>query len=422
MAFLDETSLFVASGKGGDGAASFHSEPYKPRGGPDGGDGGNGGSVILQVARGVRDLSELAAHPHRRAEPGKPGRRANRSGGNGKDLVVPVPDGTVVRDERGFVADLVGEGARVVVARGGQGGRGNAALSGPHNRVPRNAEAGQPGEDRSLELEVRTIADVGLVGLPNAGKSTLLAALTAATPKVAAYPFTTLGPNIGVAEGEERFVIADVPGLIEGAHEGRGLGLRFLRHVSRCSVIAYVVDLSSAEPATDLATVKAELLAYDPALMERAEVVVATHSDLLDEHERSAALGALAATEPVVVSGVTGEGIELLAVRLSELAGDQAAQGPVQKPRAVVLRPGREEFTVTKEGPRFRVAGRFVERWVAETDLDEPREVGALQKKFLKEGIERMLQKAGARRGDEVVIGDTAFEFIPADGPVEGGS
>ena len=416
MAFLDETPLFVASGKGGDGAASFHSEPYKPRGGPDGGDGGNGGSVILQVARGVRDLSELAARPHRKAEPGKPGRRANRSGGNGKDLIVPVPDGTVIRDERGFVADLVGEGARVVVARGGKGGRGNAALSGPYNRVPRTAEAGEPGEEHRLELEVRTIADVGLVGLPNAGKSTLLAALTAATPKVAAYPFTTLGPNIGVAEGDERFVIADVPGLIEGAHEGRGLGLQFLRHVSRCSVIAYVVDLSSVDPAADVATVRAELNAHDPALMDRAEVVVATHVDLMDEQERSAALAALAADDAVVVSGVTGEGIEVLATRLSELTGEQAAQGPVQKPRAVVLRPGREEFTVTKEGARFRVSGRFVERWVADTDLDEPAEVVALQKKFLKEGIERMLQKAGARRGDEVVIGDTAFEFIPAEG------
>ena len=416
MAFLDETPLFVASGKGGDGAASFHSEPYKPRGGPDGGDGGKGGSVILQVARGVRDLSELAARPHRKAEPGKPGRRANRSGGNGKDLIVPVPDGTVIRDERGFVADLVGEGARVVVARGGKGGRGNAALSGPYNRVPRTAEAGESGEEHRLELEVRTIADVGLVGLPNAGKSTLLAALTAATPKVAAYPFTTLGPNIGVAEGDERFVIADVPGLIEGAHEGRGLGLQFLRHVSRCSVIAYVVDLSSVDPAADVATVRAELNAHDSALMDRAEVVVATHVDLMDEQERSAALAALAADDAVVVSGVTGEGIEVLATRLSELTGEQAAQGPVQKPRAVVLRPGREEFTVTKEGARFRVSGRFVERWVADTDLDEPAEVVALQKKFLKEGIERMLQKAGARRGDEVVIGDTAFEFIPAEG------
>jgi len=416
MAFLDETPLFVASGKGGDGAASFHSEPYKPRGGPDGGDGGNGGSVILQVARGVRDLSELAAHPHRKAEPGKPGRRANRLGGNGKDLVVPVPDGTVVRDERGFVADLVGEGARVVVARGGKGGRGNVALSGPHNRVPRTAESGQVGEEHRLELEVRTIADVGLVGLPNAGKSTLLAALTAATPKVAAYPFTTLGPNIGVAEGDNRFVLADVPGLIEGAHEGKGLGLRFLRHVSRCSVIAYVVDLSSEAPAIDLATVRAELKAFDPALMERAEVIVATHVDLMDEQERKEALADLPLADTVAVSGVTGEGIQLLAGRLSEMAGEQAAQGPVQKPRAVILRPGREEFTVTKEGGRFRVAGRFVERWVADTDLEDPREVAALQRKLVKEGVERTLRKVGARRGDEVVIGDTAFEFIPAEG------
>src|ERR671918_1539889 len=219
MAFVDEVTVFARGGRGGDGSAAMLSEPFKPRGGPDGGDGGKGGDVVFQVSTGVRDLSALAEHPHQRAESGKPGGRRRRTGAAGKDLVVLVPDGTRVEDEEGLLADLVGEGARAVVARGGRGGRGNASLVSAKNRVPRTSEAGEPGEERRLRVELRIVADLGLVGLPNAGKSTLLAALTAARPKVAEYPFTTLTPNLGVAGGDdgERFVLADVPGLIEGA-------------------------------------------------------------------------------------------------------------------------------------------------------------------------------------------------------------
>src|SRR5436190_7562634 len=221
MAFADEATVYVRGGRGGDGAVSFRREPYTPRGGPNGGDGGKGGDVVLEVSPSVRDLASFGDHPHQRARGGEPGGKSNRSGGAGRDLVLQVPDGTVVRDERGLVADLVGEGARAVVARGGRGGRGNAALAGPRNRARRTAEAGEPGEERRLELELRTVADVGLVGLPNAGKSTLLSKLSAARPKIADYPFTTLTPNLGVAGEEERFVAADVPGLVAGASEGR---------------------------------------------------------------------------------------------------------------------------------------------------------------------------------------------------------
>src|SRR5205823_7699183 len=243
MTFADEAVLFVRGGKGGDGAVSFRREPYTPRGGPNGGDGGRGGDVMLEVSSSARDLSWFADHPHQRASSGGSGGKSNRTGRNGEDLVLRVPDGTVVRDERGLVADLVGEGSRAVVARGGRGGRGNTALAGPRDRAPHRAEAGEPGEEHRIELELRLVADVGLVGLPNAGKSTLLAALTAARPKVADYPFTTLTPNLGVAgSGDDRWVMADVPGLVEGAHRGKGLGLTFLRHVSRCLVLAYVVD------------------------------------------------------------------------------------------------------------------------------------------------------------------------------------
>ena len=416
MTFVDEATVVALAGRGGDGCASLHSEPFKPRGGPDGGDGGDGGSVVLGVSRGVFDLSELLARRHLKAASGKPGGAAKRHGANGADLVVAVPEGTFVADERGPVADLVGEGARVVVARGGRGGRGNASLAGPRNRTPRGAEAGESGEEHRLELEVRTIADVGLVGLPNAGKSTLLSRLTGAQPKVADYPFTTLGPNVGVSEGERRFVVADVPGLIEGAHEGKGLGHRFLRHVSRCAVLACVVDLSRDDPVSDLATVREELNAYDPRLPARAVVVVGTHADLLDAAARGDTPVRLSDGELLVVSGVTGEGIDRLSARLAELVSLRAERGPSVESVPVVLRPGREEFAVTREGSRFRVAGRRAERWVEETDFDDPASIAALQGRLVKEGIERLLAEVGACRGDDVVIGDREFEFFPEEG------
>ena len=226
MAFVDEVDVEVRAGRGGDGSASMRSEPFTPRGGPDGGDGGRGGDVVFRATRNVHDLSWLADHPHLRAEAGVAGSRARRDGAGGKDLVVDVPDGTVVADEDGLLADLVGEGSQAVVARGGRGGRGNLRFVNARNRVPRTAEAGEAGEERGVHVELRTVADVGLVGLPNAGKSTLLSQLTAATPRIADYPFTTITPNLGVADaGEERFVVADIPGLVAGAHEGKGLGI-----------------------------------------------------------------------------------------------------------------------------------------------------------------------------------------------------
>ena len=407
--FTDEATVSVKAGRGGNGAATLRSEPYTPRGGPDGGSGGSGGDVILEVARGVFDLSALAKVPILSAGNGGNGARARRHGRDGEDLIVQVPDGTVVHDERGLVADLVGEGARAVVAAGGRGGRGNVALSGPANRVPRVAEQGEEGEGHVLRLELRLVADVGLVGLPNAGKSTLLSRLTAAKPKVADYPFTTLQPNLGVAGDEERFVVADVPGLVEGASEGRGLGLQFLRHVSRCRALVYVVDLSAEDPAADLATVRAELAAYDPELAARSALIAATKTDLVDEPEvRAARL----APEAVPVSGVTGEGMEVLAERIAALAGAAIASAPERKPY-VVLRPGRMPFEVSREGNRYVVSGQQVERWVRETDLDDARQVAALQKRLVKSGVERRLAELGARRGDEVVIADRTFEFLP---------
>jgi GTP-binding protein len=408
---VDTVMLFVRAGNGGAGSASIRREPYTPRGGPDGGDGGRGGDVILRVDPSVFDLSVYADRPHQRAGHGGGGGPSRRHGADGKDLVLPVPDGTVVRDERGLVADLVGTGAEAVAARGGRGGRGTAALASPRNRVPRIAEPGEPGQEVRLELELRLVADVGLVGLPNAGKSTLLSRLTAARPRIADYPFTTIHPNVGVAGEDERFVVADVPGLIEGAHEGRGLGLGFLRHVSRCRVLAYVVDLTG-DPQRDLDVVRAEVAAFDLDLAERRSMVVGTKSDLITEPTR------VPRGIDLVVSGLTGDGIDHLRDQLRRLVSRARAEEP-ERTAYVVFRPGRDPFLVRREGDRYRVTGPRVERWVAEADMDDDVQVADLQRRLVRAGVERRLAEAGARRGDEVLIGSTAFEFDPDRMPPE---
>jgi GTP-binding protein len=412
MTFVDEVEVEVRAGRGGDGSASMRSEPYKPKGGPEGGDGGRGGDVVFRASGNVHDLAWLSDHPHLHAESGRPGGRARRDGARGKDLVVTVPDGTMVFDERGLLADLVGDGAEAVVAGGGRGGRGNVRFAGPRNRVPKTAEVGEEGDERRLRLELRTVADVGLVGLPNAGKSTILSRLTAATPKIADYPFTTLTPNLGVAEaGEERFVVADIPGLVEGAHEGKGLGDRFLRHVTRCRALVLVVDLSSADPSGDLETVRSELRAYDPELAERPSILVGAKADLVEDPDAAAD-----AIRALPVSGLTGEGMDVLGSQLERLSRRAAAEQPPRAPY-VVLRPGRPRFTVSREDGGWRVSGRNVERWVRETDLDDERQVTDLQRRLIKEGVERQLTRAGARRGDEIRISDRAFEFLPEVDP-----
>ena len=422
MTFVDEALVYVKAGRGGNGSASMHSEPYKPHGGPDGGKGGAGGSVVFEVSRGIHDLSWIADHPHQRAANGVAGRSSDRDGATGKDVIVPVPDGTVVSDDDGLIADLVGEGSRAVVARGGRGGRGNAALANARNRVPRTAEPGEDGEEKRLRVELRTVADVGLVGLPNAGKSTLLSRLSAAKPKIANYPFTTLTPNLGVAGGDgDRFVVADIPGLVEGAHEGRGLGHRFLRHIVRCRALMMVVDLSSEDPPADLATLREELSAYDRGLGMRRSIVVGTKTDLVDDVLSGVrSLG----DDALGVSAVTGEGLEDLASRLGAMSRAAEAAEPEPTPY-VVLRPGRPRFTVAREGGGWRVKGRNVEQWVLATDMDDEVQVAKLQGRLVREGIERRLAELGANPGDEVAIGDSVFEFIPnvpvgAEGGVDG--
>ena len=408
MTFVDELTVLARGGDGGHGSSSILREPYNPRGGPDGGDGGRGGDVVFEVSTGVRDLAWLADHPHVRAESGGAGGKRGKTGAEGEDLAIRVPDGTRIEDEHGLLADLVGEGSRAVVARGGRGGRGNASLATSRDRVPRAAEGGERGEEKRLAVELRIVADVGLVGLPNAGKSTLLSSLTAAHPKIADYPFTTLAPNLGVAGEDERFVVADVPGLVEGAHEGKGLGHRFLRHVSRCRALVLVVDLSAPDPGADLGIVREELRAYDPSLASRPSLVVGTKIDLAPDVDVQATLG----NGTIAISAVTGERLDALRERIASLAHD-AAEVAEERSAYVVLRPARPRFVVMKEGERFRVIGRGVERWVSETDLEDPEKLRRLQRRLVKEGVERELASAGARRGDEVMIGDVAFEYLP---------
>ncbi|MGH7357212.1 MAG: GTPase ObgE [Candidatus Rokuibacteriota bacterium] len=411
MAFVDEVTVFARGGRGGDGSSALLREPFKPQGGPDGGDGGRGGDVVFEVSSRVRDLSWLADHPHQRARPGTAGGKSKRTGATGRDLVVQVPDGTRVEDGEGLIADLVGDGSRAVIARGGRGGRGNASLASPRNRTPRPAEAGEPGEDVRLSVELRIVADVGLVGLPNAGKSTLLGTLTAARPKIADYPFTTLTPNVGVAGADDlRFVVADIPGLIEGASEGRGLGHRFLRHVTRCRALVLVVDLSAPDPASDLDTLRSELAAYDGDIARRPSIVVGAKTDLVPDADPGELLGA----DAVGVSAVTGDGLDRLRRRLETLVREAVALEEERR-SYVVLRPARPRFTIRRDGDRFRVVGRGVERLVAESDLDDPENLERLQRRLVKEGVEREHAAAGARRGDEVVIGAVAFEYLPEE-------
>ncbi len=411
--FVDELRIHVRGGDGGNGAASFRREKYRAKGGPDGGNGGAGGSVILRVTQGVATLAELARHPHVKAERGRHGQGSDRHGPAGEDRIVAVPAGTLVRDDAGLVlADLVEEGASFVAARGGRGGRGNAALATARRRAPGFAERGEPGEERRLALELRVLADVGLVGLPNAGKSSLVAKLSAARPKVASYPFTTLTPNLGVAEsGGTRFVVADVPGLIEGAAEGRGLGLSFLRHLERCRVLCYVVDLSEEAPEDVLAVLRAELAAYDSNLVERATVVAGNKIDLPAARDR---VVAMSAGPFYPVSALTGEGIDELSNALAKaVAADRAARPPEEEPAVLRIRPESQSVEVRRENGAYRVHDPRAERLVARFDLTNPDAVRYVQERLAGLGVETALERAGAKAGDEVRIGAEAFEFIP---------
>ncbi|MFL5756050.1 MAG: GTPase ObgE [Chloroflexota bacterium] len=424
--FLDDVRIWVRGGDGGDGAATFRREAHVPRGGPDGGDGGRGGSVYLRVDPGETTLRDFRFRHHFKATPGGRGERAKRHGKAGEDLVLPVPPGTAVFDEPdgGLIADLVSTGQTALVARGGRGGLGNVHFATAVHQAPKHAQKGEPGEERALRLELRLIADIGLVGLPNAGKSTLLAAVTAAQPKIAAYPFTTLEPNLGVmdlGDDERRPTIADVPGLIEGASHGAGLGHAFLRHVARTRVLVHVVDGASRDPEWDHGVIRDELGAHDPALLEKPMLVAFNKLDLAPAADvwptfRAARLADGIST--IAISAETGIGLAELRLAIAELlpTGD-VLDAPVDPAGVVVHRIDTlgDGFAVEREDDAYRVRGRRVERLVAQTDFEKEESAERFQRELARLGIDDALRRAGVRPGDSVRIGDTELEWEPAE-------
>ena len=405
--FTDEAMVNLRGGDGGAGAVAFRREPYVDRGGPDGGDGGKGGDVWLAADRNIASLIAFRDHPHRRAASGAHGSGKKRHGATGADLVVAVPEGTIVRDRDGTVlADLVHTGDRVLAARGGRGGRGNAHFLSNSRRAPGFAEQGEYGEERWLRLELRLIADVALVGFPNAGKSTLISAISAAKPKIADYPFTTLVPNLGVVRtGDTEFVVADIPGLIEGASEGRGLGHQFLRHVERARVLVILLDLASMEgrrPADQERVLLEELGRHEPRLLERPRLVVGTKADVAP---------AGVAFDGRRISAVTHEGLGPFLGAVSRLVDEaRSTEGEVES--FVVHRPAEEGFSVRRDDDgAFRVVGRLAERVVAMADLTNPEALAYVQDRFRRLGVDRALARAGARTGDTVRIAGIELEY-----------
>ena len=430
--FVDQVTLHVAAGRGGHGVASVHREKFKPLGGPDGGNGGPGGSVILRVDPDVTTLVDYHHSPKRRAESGGQGAGAHRNGGHGADLVLPVPDGTVVRDRTTgeVLADLVGPGTELVVAEGGRGGLGNAALASSKRKAPGFALLGEPGEELEILLELKVVADVGLVGFPSAGKSSLIAAISRARPKIADYPFTTLVPNLGVVRaGDVTFTVADVPGLIEGASEGRGLGHEFLRHVERCAALVHVVDTATLEPGRnpmdDLDVIERELTNHG-GLEDRPRLVALNKvdvpdgrgiSDIVIDDLRERGLRVFP------VSAASGEGLRELTFAMAELVANARAAAPVAEATRIVLRPpsaaGGDDFTVARtDDGGWRVRGAKPERWVRQTDFSNDEAVGFLADRLDRLGVEAELLKRGAQEGDAVLIGhddnSVVFDFRPS--------
>jgi GTP-binding protein len=423
--FVDRVELHVRAGNGGHGCVSVLREKFRPLGGPDGGDGGHGGSVTLVVDPGVHTLLDFHFKPHVRAENGKGGAGSNRDGGNGAGLTLRVPDGTVVLTADGEVlADLVGTGTSFELARGGRGGRGNAALANTRRRAPGFAELGEPGEELHVVLELKSVADVGLVGFPSAGKSSLISVLSAARPKIADYPFTTLVPNLGVVRaGAETFVMADVPGLIPGAATGRGLGLEFLRHIERCAVLVHVVDCASLEterdPVSDIDALEAELSAYG-GLADRPRVVVLNKIDLPEGRDLAEIVHADVAERgwPVFeVSALTREGLAPLTFALGEIVRAHRASLPAPEPTRLVLRPRAIDdtgFTVEQQSDgSFVIRGGKPERWVRQTNFDNEEAVGYLADRLARLGVEDALAKASAEPGSLVRIGTFEFDWQP---------
>ena len=419
----DKARIFVKGGGGGDGCTSFRREAHVPRGGPDGGDGGHGGAVVLTCDPSLRDLQSLGRRNRWEAGRGRHGEGANRRGADGEEMVIAVPPGTVVESDDGSVFDLVAPGQQAVVARGGSGGRGNARFKSSTRRAPRFSERGLEGEEHWLELRLKLLADVGLVGLPNAGKSSLVSVLTRARPKVGDYPFTTLEPQLGVLDrGGRQLVIADVPGLIEGAAEGAGLGLEFLAHLERTTLLVHVVEIApvdGSDPARSWAAIENELRSHDEALARLPRVLALSKADLVDEERRRQARSEweerLGPGVPVVVtSSATREGIDELADLLVRLTPEGGSVPSTEEPMAehITYRPGPPAGWAVEGGEgRFTVSGPAVERLVARFDLENEDAMAEAERRLRRMGVIAELEAKGFSPGDEVEIAGVQFEL-----------
>ena len=434
--FVDHTTIHAQGGNGGHGCASVMREKFRPLGGPDGGNGGRGGDVVAVVDPQVTTLMAFHHSPHRTADNGKPGHGANRHGANAENIVLNVPAGTVVRAANGEVlVDLLVPGETFVIAQGGRGGLGNASLASPKRKAPGFALLGEPGSQREVVLELKTVADAALVGFPSAGKSSVIAAMSSARPKIADYPFTTLVPNLGVVTaGDVVYTIADVPGLIPGASQGKGLGLDFLRHVERCSVIVHVLDCATLEPnrdpLTDLKIIESELEQYG-GLDDRPRLVVLNKIDVPEARDLADMVNPMIEEmgyQVFEISAVSHEGLRPLSFAIAKLVAEKrAAEAAVEMPRIILTPKAVDDsgFTVTLEGEDFRIRGHRPERWIRQTDFGNDEAVGYLADRLARLGVEEELIAAGATPGCAVMIGPeenaVVFDWFPAVGSASQG-
>ncbi|MBP3088121.1 GTPase ObgE [Corynebacterium sp. sy017] len=447
--FVDRVVLHLSAGDGGNGCASIHREKFKPLGGPDGGNGGHGGDIILEVSAQIHTLLDLHYRPHIKAQRGSNGAGDHRNGARGEDLILAVPPGTVVLNEQGeTLADLTHVGMRFTAAQGGFGGLGNAALASSVRKAPGFALKGEPGEQHDIILELKSMADVGLVGFPSAGKSSLISVLSAAKPKIGDYPFTTLQPNLGVVEiGHKTFTIADVPGLVPGASQGKGLGLDFLRHIERTAVLAHVVDTATMEPGrdpmSDIEALEEELAAYQSELAQdatlgdlrsRPRIIILNKVDIPDALELAEFLKDDLEEKfgwPVfIISAVARKGLDELQYALLEIVEQDRKQRPVEKmepkqiirPQAVRKRGDGSQFRIEPDPEiegGFLIIGEKPQRWIRQTDFENDEAVGYLADRLAKIGVEDALMKAGAKAGCSVSIGEITFEWEPTAGGVD---
>ncbi len=411
--FIDRTKIYVASGKGGNGVVSFRREKFVPKGGPDGGDGGKGGSVIIEATTSMNTLVDFRYRKHFRAQDGENGKGSNMTGKSGEDLFVYVPVGTIVKIDDGEVADMNSAGKRIVVARGGKGGKGNSHFTTSTKQAPTIAENGEMGEEHWIDLELKLLADVGLVGLPNAGKSSLISVMTNAHPKIADYPFTTLVPVLGKVEMGfgKSYVLVDIPGIIENAHNGTGLGDEFLRHVERTKVIAHVLDITSQDPIKDYEMVRREIEMYNPSLADRPEVILLNKSDLVNEERAEQIFNLFNGKIVRVVSALTRVGIE----KLKEVLYKEVQKAPNVE-LAFERKPKKNRENVLpifaeKKGDAFVIKGEKVEKLLHKYQIGYPDAMELFMKKLDSLGLEIMLRKAGAKEGDTILIGDMEFEY-----------